>query len=107
MGWGEFGIVLACCAATILAFRTMPLFLLKGRELPGWLSKSLGLIPPATFAALVANDVYDPGMFAGGLWPAGAVLVACLCVVLIALRTKSLLWSAVGGVVSYALLLAI
>lgn len=83
------------------------MFVLKGRELPEAVAKALKLIPPATFAALVANDILEPGMFASGLWPAGAVLIAALCVVAIALKTKSLLWSALGGVASYAILLAI
>ncbi len=46
-------------------------------------------------------------MFDGGIWPAAAVLVAAACVVGVAVKTKSLLWSAVGGVVAYAVLLAI
>ena len=61
----------------------------------------------AAFAALVANDLLAPGMFDAGLWPAAIPFIAGLAVVLVALRTKSLLWSAVTGVVAYALLLLI
>lgn len=104
MSWGEFWIVLVVCALTMLACRVLPLFLLKGRELPPRLSRALGFIPPAAFAALVANDLLTPGMFAGGLWPAAVPLVAALCVVAVACKTRSLLWSAVVGVASYALL---
>ena len=104
MSWDEFWIVLIVCALTMLACRVLPLFLLKGRELPPMLSRALGFIPPAAFAALVANDLLTPGMFAGGLWPAAIPLVAALCVVVVACKTRSLLWSAVAGVVSYALL---
>lgn len=107
MSWEEFWIVLACCGVTILLCRVVPLFLLKGRELPASVVRALNLIPPAAFAALVANDILNPGMFDGGLWPAAAILVAAACVIVVAVKTKSLLWSAVGGVVSYALLLAI
>lgn len=107
MSWEEFWIVLACCGGTILICRVVPLFILKSRELPDSIVRALNLIPPAAFAALVANDILDPGMFAGGLWPAAAILVATACVIVVALKTKSLLWSAVGGVVSYAILLAI
>ncbi len=107
MSWTEFAVILACCALTILACRVLPLFLLKGRELPETAKRALNLIPPAAFAALVANDILNPGMFDAGLWPAAAILVASLCVVVIAIKTKSLLWSAVGGVAAYALLLAI
>lgn len=104
MSWEEFWIVLVVCALTMLACRVLPLFLLKGRELPPTLSRALGFIPPAAFAALVANDLLTPGMFAGGLWPAAVPLVAALCVVIVACKTRSLLWSAVVGVASYALL---
>ena len=104
MSWGEFWIVLVVCALTMLACRVLPLFLLKGRELPPRLRRALGFIPPAAFAALVANDLLTPGMFAGGLWPAAVPLVAALCVVAVACKTRSLLWSAVVGVASYALL---
>lgn len=104
MSWDEFWVILAVCGACMLVCRVLPLFLLKGRELPPMLSRALGFIPPAAFAALVANDLLTPGMFAGGLWPAAIPLVAALCVVLVACKTRSLLWSAVAGVVSYALL---
>lgn len=104
MSWEEFWVVLVVCALTMLACRVLPLFLLKGRELPPMLRRALGFIPPAAFAALVANDLLTPGMFAGGLWPAAVPLIAALCVVVVACKTRSLLWSAVAGVVSYALL---
>ena len=104
MSWEEFWVVLVVCALTMLACRVLPLFLLKGRELPPMLSRALGFIPPAAFAALVANDLLAPGRFAGGWWPAAIPLVAALCVVVVACKTRSLLWSALAGVVSYALL---
>ena len=86
------------------ACRVLPLFLLKGRQLPGSVERALGFIPPAAFAALVANDLFSPGMFDAGLWPAAAPLVAALVVCVVACKTKSLLWCAVAGVASYALL---
>ena len=107
MSWDEFWIIFITVALTMLACRVLPLFLLKGKELPEKVSMALNFIPPATFAALVANDLLIPGMFAGGLWPAAAPLVATLCVVIVAVKTKSLLWSAVTGVVAYGLLLMI
>lgn len=107
MSWSEFWIILITCALTILACRVLPLFVLKGRELPDKARQALQLIPPAAFAALVANDILNPGMFDQGIWPAGAVLCASLVVVIVAIKSKSLLWSAIAGVVSYAILLAI
>ncbi len=102
--WNDFFIVFACCALTMLLCRVVPLFALKGRELPSRVTEALGFIPPAAFAALVANDLLTPGMFAAGLWPQAAPLVAALAVVVVARMTKSLLWCAVTGVLAYALL---
>lgn len=107
MSWIEFLIIALSCSATILICRVVPLFALKDRSLPDWVVRALGMIPPAAFAALVANDILDPGMFLEGIWPAAAIIVASLCVVVIAITTRSLLWSAVGGVVCYAVLLLI
>ena len=104
ISWTGFWIVFGICALTMLACRVLPLFVLKGRELPPRLGEALGFIPPAAFAALVANDLLAPGMFAAGLWPAAAPLVAALVVVAVARLTKSLLLCAVAGVVVYALL---
>ena len=105
--WTEFFIVFVTCAITMLACRVLPLFLLKGRQLPKRVEEALGYIPPAAFAALVANDLLTPGMFDAGLWPAAAPLLAALAVVVVARITKSLLWCAVTGVVAYALLMMI
>ena len=107
MGWGDFRVVFVCCAITMLVCRVLPLFLLKGKQLPEGVERALGFIPPAAFAALVANDLLSPGMFDAGLWPAAAPLVAAGVVALVAWKTKSLLWSAVSGVVAYALLMLV
>ena len=88
MTWGEYFIVLGSCIVTMLAA----------------VERALGFIPSAAFAALVANDLLSPGMFAAGIWPAAMPLVASAVVVVVAWRTKSLLGCAVAGVVSYALL---
>ncbi len=104
MSWESFAIVALCCIVTMLICRVAPLFLLKGRTLPENLERALGYIPPAAFAALVANDLFTPGMFDQGFWPAAAPLIAALCVVIVARLSKSLLLSAVVGVGSYALL---
>lgn len=107
MSWTEFWIVLATCSVTMLACRVLPLFILKGKELPPAMSRALGFIPPAAFAALVANDLLSPGMFSAGMWAGAVPLLAAVCVVVVAAKTKSLLWSAVAGVAAYALLLLV
>lgn len=104
--WTQFWIIFGICALAMLACRVLPLFLLKGRNLPPRVEEALGYIPPAAFAALVANDLLTPGMFDAGLWPAAAPLVAALVVVVVARVSKSLLWCAVAGVIAFALLLA-
>ena len=103
--WTQFAIIFITCALTMVACRVLPLFLLKGKELSPRVSEALSLIPPAAFAALVANDLLAPGMFDAGLWPAAAPLAAAIIVVIVARLSKSLLWSAVTGVVAYAVLL--
>ena len=67
-------------------------------------AQALGFIPPAAFAALVANDLLNPGMFDAGVWPAAIPLVAAVASALVAVKTKSLLWTAVAGVAVYAAL---
>ncbi len=104
MTWPQFFIVFGICAVTILICRVLPLFILKGKDLPESMERALGFIPPAAFAALVANDLLTPGMFAEGLWPAALPLVAGLIVVVVAVKTKSLLICALTGVAAYALL---
>lgn len=104
MSWIDFLIVFSCCVGTMLICRVVPLFLLKGKELPKRVVTALGFIPPAAFAALVANDLFSPGMFDAGIWMGAKPLLASLVVVLIAVKTKSLLWSALTGVAAFALL---
>jgi branched-subunit amino acid transport protein len=107
MAWSDFALILIGCTLTILIFRTVPLFVLRGRQLPAWLSQALAFIPPAAFAALIANDILSPGMFDAGLWPALIPIIAALVVIPVAIKTKSLVWCIVAGVGSYGLLLLI
>lgn len=107
MTWADFFIVFGCCVISMMACRVIPLFVLKGKNLPERVSEALGFIPPAAFAALVAHDLLNPGMFDAGFWPAAAPLLAALVVVVVGLKTKSLLWCAITGVGAYAALLMI
>ena len=105
--WTQFFIIFGCCTVTMLICRCAPLFMLKGRQLPENVERALGFIPPAAFAALVANDLLTPGMFDQGFWPAGIPLVAALVVVVVAKKTHSLLACGLAGVAAYALLMLI
>lgn len=104
MTWGEFLIVFAICAVTMLVCRVVPLFVLQGRDLPERVEEALGYIPPAAFAALVANDLMTPGMFASGFWPAALPFIASFAVVLVAWKSRSLIACALAGVAAFALL---
>ncbi len=101
----DFLFVLVGCSALMLVCRVLPMMLLKGRRLPDAVVRALGFIPPAAFAALVANDLFDPADFAGG--DAGAWLVpllAALVVGTVGVKTKSMAWCIVAGVAAYGLL---
>ena len=104
MSWDQFWVVLVGCVLAMWACRVIPLFLLKGKALPENLERALGFIPPAAFAALVANDLLNPGMFDAGIWPAAIPLVAAIACALVADKTKSLLGTAVAGGGVYAAL---
>ena len=90
--------------AVILACRVVPIFALRGRELPTSAVEALGYIPPAAFAALVANDLFSPTAFAAGPCPALLPIVAAVTVAIVARKTRSMLWSCVAGVVAYVAL---
>ena len=107
MSWSEFAIIGIACAATILICRVVPVFALRGRDLPGWLSQALAFIPPAAFAALISNDLLAPGMFDAGFWPAAIPLIAAAAVIAVAIKTKSLVWCIVVGVGVFGLLLLV
>lgn len=107
MSWQEFTVVFVCVAVTMLACRVVPLFVLKGRALSPRTVQALNLIPPAAFAALVANDLFSPTMFDNGLWSGLVPLVAAALVVVVGFRTKSLVWCIVVGVGAYALMLLV
>lgn len=90
--------------AVILACRVVPIFALRGRELPTSAVEALGYIPPAAFAALVANDLFSPTAFSTGPWPALLPIVAAVAVAVVARKTRSMLWSCMAGVVAYVAL---
>lgn len=99
MSQGEFLVFYLCVLVVILACRCVPLLALKGRALSPRVSDALSLIPSAAFAALVANDLFDP---VAGISVPG--VAAALVVALVARRTGSLIWCALVGMAAYAAL---
>ena len=57
----EFLVLWLSSWAAIAFFRIAPAFALRGRTLSPRITEALGYIPPAAFAALVANDLVSPG----------------------------------------------
>ena len=104
MSTSQFLVLWLSSFAFILACRVVPVVTLRGRPLSPRVVEALGYIPPAAFAALVANDLLSPTMFDAGLWAGLMPLVAACLVVLVAWRTRSMLWCCVSGVVAYVLL---
>ena len=105
MSMSSFLIIYLCCLVTMLLCRCVPLLALKGRTLPDNLVRALNLIPPAAFAALVANDLFSPGMFDAGLWQGLMPLAAALLTMAVGYLRKSLVLCIVVGVGSYALMM--
>ena len=101
----SFLIIYLCCLVTMLLCRCVPLLALKGRTLPDNLVRALNLIPPAAFAALVANDLFSQGMFDAGLWQGLMPLAAAVLTMVVGYLRKSLVLCIVVGVGSYALMM--
>ena len=96
----SFGAIFAC--------RVLPLLMLRGRALSVRVTTTLGYIPPAAFAALVANDLIVPGsMAAHGVWVTLVPWIASASVAVIACKTRSMLACCVAGVVAYVLLMTL
>lgn len=105
MSVSDFLVVFCACALTMLACRVLPVFLLKGKQLPETMVRALNFIPPAAFAALVANDLFDPAKIASGdVWSWLAPLLAAVAVMAVGIKTKSLAWCILVGVCALAVL---
>ena len=105
MSLESFLVIYLCCLVTMLLCRCLPLMALKGRTLPEGLVRALNLIPPAAFAALVANDIFSPGMFDAGLVQGLMPLCAAVLTMVVGYLRKSLVLCIVVGVGSYGLMM--
>lgn len=65
---------------------------------------ALSLIPAAAFAALVANDLIQPDLYAASPAAILPVALSSVAVLVVARKSGSLLWCAVTGMAAYALL---
>ena len=103
----DFLVIMLGVTVLMWACRVVPVVLLKGRKLPASMTRALGYIPAAAFAALVANDLFDPADFAAGTDPMAwaAPLVAAAAVAAVGFKTKSMAWCIVVGVLAMAAVL--
>ncbi len=104
MSTQDFLVIWLCTFAVVLACRVVPIFALRGRSLPQGAVRALGYIPPAAFAALVANDLFSPTTLATDPKTSVVALLAAAVTVVVAKKTRSMLWCCVIGVVAYVLL---
>lgn len=100
----DFLIIWLSCFGFIFACRMLPVLFLQGRSLSPRVEEALSYIPPAVFAALVANDLVSPTMFATGIWSGLMPLLAAAAVAAVFAKTRSMLWCCVGGILAYLVL---
>ncbi len=108
MSIADFLILWLASYAVIFACRVVPPLLLQGRALSPRVVEALGYIPPAAFAALVANDLIAPGAVASaGLLSAAIPWATALLVAILARKTNSMLICCAVGTICFALLSAL
>lgn len=100
----EFLLIWAVSSAEIATCRVLPALVLRDRPLSNRITEALGYIPPAAFAALIANDLYSAQASAIGLWANVMPLIASMAVLLVAKKTRSMIWCCIAGVASYIVL---
>ena len=100
----EFLLIWVVSSAEIATCRVLPAVVLRSRPLSYRITEALGYIPPAAFAALIANDLYSAQASAIGLWANVMPLIASMAVLLVAKKTRSMIWCCVAGVASYIVL---
>lgn len=95
-------LILGTTVVTVIP-RVLPLALLSRFNLPKWFVKWLGYVPIAVLAALLAQSV----LVSNGsidLSLNNLALIAVIPTLLVAVRTRSLIWTVLTGVASMALL---
>lgn len=96
-------LILGMAVVTFLP-RFLPVLFLSRKEISPSFSRWLSFIPVSIFAALVSSDIFFwEGSFS--LQPfTNLKLFPSVLVLLVALKTKSLLWSMITGVLTLLLL---
>lgn len=100
---GQIALLIIGMAIVSYLPRSLPLLIFSNVEFPPWLVKWLSFIPAAVLAALLTPDLFisDGRLF---LTYRNPYLLAALPTLLIAVKTKSMIWALLGGMGSFALL---
>lgn len=100
---GQIALLILGMAIVSYLPRALPLLIFSNVEFPPWLVKWLSFIPAAVLAALLIPDLFlsDGRLF---LTYRNPYLLAALPTLLIAVKTRSMIWALVGGMASFALL---
>lgn len=96
-------IILGSALVTYLP-RYLPILLFKDAELPVWFQKWMGYLPISIFASLIATDIFFWGESLELNPITNSKLLPSLITVFIAYKTKSMIYSILGGVFTIALL---
>jgi len=95
-------LILALALGT-LVFRLAPLALLSRIALPEWLQDWLGLVPAAVLAAMLAQALFVQNARLALSWR-NVYLLAAIPTFVVAWRTRSVVFTMLCGMVSFALL---
>lgn len=98
-----YGLIIGMAIVTYVP-RFLPMLLLSKKEISPSFSKWMSYIPVSIFASLVASDIFfwetdfniDP--------LANLKLIPTFLVLIVAVKTKSLLWSMITGITSMTVL---
>jgi len=98
-----YGLIIGMAVVTYFP-RFLPMLLLSKKEISPSFSKWMSYIPVSIFASLVASDVFFwENDF--NLYPAvNLKLIPTLLVLVVAMKTRSILWSMLTGIVSMTVL---
>lgn len=103
----KVSIFLFILAAGILTYlpRLLPLLVLKNARMPVWFGKWMFYLPISIFASLIATDIF----FLDGNFKLNILenlkLIPSLLTMVVAYKTKSMIFSILMGMISISLLL--
>ena len=100
----QFMLIIGMALVTYIP-RALPIVLFANQEISSNVKKWLTYIPGSVFAALVFSDVFFwENSMSFSAWT-NRKIIPSVIVLFVALRTKSLMWSIVTGVLSLAVML--